>query len=90
MLEEIILRSAVQHSLRHFLTDSFAKTRIIAITTLIAAATHLPMKSLVFPLPIIIPNIFWGLPYDKIVPCVSVAQILIGVQALFILGRPWQ
>ena len=39
---EIILRSAVQHSLKHFLTDSFAKTRITATTTLIAAVTHLP------------------------------------------------
>ena len=34
--------------LMHFLTGRFAKTRIIAITTLIAAATHLHMKSLVF------------------------------------------
>jgi hypothetical protein len=59
ILQEIILRSAVQHSLMHFLTDRFAKTRIIATTTLIAAATHLHMKSLVFPLLIIIPNIFW-------------------------------
>ena len=45
ILQEIILRSAVQHSLMHFLTGRFAKTRIIATTTLIAAATHLHMKS---------------------------------------------
>jgi hypothetical protein len=64
ILQEIILRSAVQHSLMHFLTGRFAKTRIIATTTLIAA-THLHMKSLVFPLLIIIPNIFWCLLYDK-------------------------
>lgn len=55
------MRSAVQHSLMHFLTGRLAKTRIIATATLIAAATYLHMKSLVFPLPIIIPNIFWCL-----------------------------
>ena len=92
ILQEIILRSAVQHSLMHFLTGRFAKTRIIATTTLIAAATHLHMKSLVFPLLIIIPNIFWCLLYDKhrSLLCVSVSHILIGVWALFILGSPWQ
>jgi hypothetical protein len=58
ILQEIILRSAAQHSLMHFLTGRFAKTRIIATTTLIAAATHLHMKSLLFPLLIIVPNIF--------------------------------
>src|SRR5262245_44798477 len=50
ILQEIVLRSGVQHSLMHFLTGRFAKTRIIATTTLITAATHLHMKSLVFPL----------------------------------------
>ena len=92
ILQEIILRSAVQHSLMHFLTGRFAKTRIIATTTLIAAATHLHMKSLVFPLLIIVPNIFWCLLYDKhrSLLCVSVSHILIGVWALFILGSPWQ
>ena len=92
ILQEIILRSADQHSLMHFLTGRFAKTRIIATTTLIAAATHLHMKSLVFPLLIIVPNIFWCLLYDKhrSLLCVSVSHILIGVWALFILGSPWQ
>ncbi len=92
VLQEIILRSALQHSLIHFLTGRFAKTRIIATTTLIAAATHLHMKSLVFPLLIIVPNIFWCLLYDKhrSLLCVSVSHILIGVWALFILGSPWQ
>ena len=33
--------------LMHFLTGRFAKTRIIATTTLIAAGTHLHMKSCV-------------------------------------------
>ena len=41
-----------------FLTGTFAKTRIIATTTLIVAATHLHLKSLVFPLHIVVPNIF--------------------------------
>jgi CRP-like cAMP-binding protein len=92
ILQEIILRSALQHSLIHFLTGRFAKTRIIATTTLIAAATHLHLKSLVFPLLIIIPNIFWCLLYDKhrSLLCVSVSHILIGVWALFVLGSPWQ
>jgi Type II CAAX prenyl endopeptidase Rce1-like len=92
ILQEIILRSAVQHSLMHFLTGRFAKTRIIATTTVIAAATHLHMKSLLFPLLIIVPNIFWCLLYDqhRSLLCVSVSHILIGVRALFILGSPWQ
>jgi hypothetical protein len=92
ILQEIILRSALQHSLIHFLTGRFAKTRIIATTTLIAAATHLHLKSLAFPLLIIVPNIFWCLLYDKhrSLLCVSVSHILIGVWALFILGGPWQ
>ena len=91
ILQEIILCSAVEHSLMHFLTGKFAKTRIIT-TTLIAAATHLHMKSLVFPLLSIVPNIFWCLLYDKhrSLLCVSVSHILIGVWALFILGSPWQ
>jgi hypothetical protein len=92
VLQEIILRSALQHSLIHFLTGRFARTRIIATTTLIAAATHLHLKSLAFPLLIIVPNIFWCLLYDKhrSLLCVSVSHILIGVWALFILGGPWQ
>ena len=48
-LQEIILRSAVQHSLMHFLTGRFAMTRIIATATLIAAATYLHMKESCFP-----------------------------------------
>lgn len=92
ILQEIILRSALQHSLIHFLTGRFAKTRIIATTTLITAATHLHMKSLVFPLLIIIPNIFRCMLYDKhrFLLCVSVSHIPIGVWALFVLGQPWQ
>lgn len=92
ILQEIILRSAIQHSLIHFLTGRYAKTRIIATTTLIAAATHLHMKSIFFPLIIIIPNIFWCMLYDKhrSLLSVSVSHILIGVWALFILGTPWQ
>ena len=86
-LQEIILLGAVR-SLMHFLNGTFAKTRIIATTTLIVAATHLHMKSLVFHLHIIVPNIFWCWLYDKhrSLLCVSVSHILIGVGALFILG----
>jgi hypothetical protein len=65
ILQEIILRSAVQHSLIHFLTGRLAGTRIIATTTLIAVATHLHLKSLAFPVLIIVPNIFWCLLYSK-------------------------
>jgi CRP/FNR family transcriptional regulator, cyclic AMP receptor protein len=91
ILQEIILR-ALQHSLIHFLTGRYAKIRTIATTTLIAAATHLHMKSLVFPLLIIVPNILWCLLYDKHKSLlgVTVSHILIGVWALFILGTPWQ
>ncbi|HEY5811596.1 MAG TPA: CPBP family glutamic-type intramembrane protease, partial [Terrimicrobiaceae bacterium] len=92
VLQEIVLRSALQHSLMHFLTGRYAKIRIIATTTLIAAATHLHLKSIWFPLIIIMPNIFWCMLYYKhrSLIGVSVSHILIGVWALFILGIPWQ
>jgi CRP-like cAMP-binding protein len=92
ILQEIILRSAIQHSLIHFLTGRYAKMRIVATTTLIAAATHLHMRSIFFSLIIIIPNIFWCMLYDKhrSLLSVSVSHILIGIWALFILGTPWQ
>jgi len=92
ILQEIIFRSAVQHSLIHFLTGRYAKMRIIATTTLIAAATHLHLKSIIFPLIVIFPNIFWCMLYDKhrSLLSVSLSHILIGVWALFILGIPGQ
>ena len=89
-VQEVILRGAIQNSLIHFLTGPFTKTRVVLTTTLIAFAAHLDLKSLILPLLVILPNIFWCLLYYKYRSLlgVTVSHIIIGVWVLFILGTP--
>ena len=68
-VQEVILRGAIQNSLIHFLTGPFTKTRVVLTTTLIAFAAHLDLKSLILPLLVILPNIFWCLLYYSTARC---------------------
>jgi CRP/FNR family transcriptional regulator, cyclic AMP receptor protein len=89
-IQEMIFRGAIQNSLIHFLTGRFARTRVVLTTTLIVFAAHLHLKSLVLPLLVIVPNIFWCLLYYKYRSLlgVTVSHIIIGVWVLFIMGAP--
>jgi CRP/FNR family transcriptional regulator, cyclic AMP receptor protein len=89
-IQEMIFRGAIQNSLIHFLTGPFAKTRVVLTTTLIVFAAHLHLKSLVLPLLVIVPNIFWCLLYYKYRSLlgVTVSHMIIGIWVLFILGAP--
>jgi CRP/FNR family transcriptional regulator, cyclic AMP receptor protein len=89
-IQEMIFRGAIQNSLIHFLTGPFAKTRVVLTTTLIVFAVHLHLKSLVLPLLVIVPNIFWCLLYYKYRSLlgVTVSHMIIGVWVLFIMGAP--
>jgi membrane protease YdiL (CAAX protease family) len=89
-IQEVIFRGAIQNSLIHFLTGPFVKTRVVLTTTLIVFAAHLHLKSLILPLLVILPNIFWCLLYYKYrsLVGVTVSHILIGVWVLFIMGTP--
>ncbi len=89
-IQEMIFRGAIQNSLIHFLTGPFAKTRVVFTTTLIVFAAHLHLKSLILPLLVILPNIFWCLLYYKYRSLlgVTVSHMIIGVWVLFILGAP--
>jgi CRP/FNR family transcriptional regulator, cyclic AMP receptor protein len=89
-IQEMIFRGAIQNSLIHFLTGPFARTRVVLTTTLIVFAAHLHLKSLVLPLLVIVPNIFWCLLYYKYRSLlgVTVSHMIIGVWVLFILGAP--
>jgi CRP-like cAMP-binding protein len=89
-IQEVIFRGAVQNSLIHFLTGPFAKTRVVLTTTLIVFAAHLHLKSLILPLLVILPNIFWCLLYYKYRSLlgVTVSHMIIGVWVLFVMGTP--
>jgi CRP-like cAMP-binding protein len=89
-IQEMIFRGAIQNSLIHFLTGPFVKTRVVLTTTLIVFAAHLHLKSLVLPLLVIVPNIFWCLLYYKYRSLlgVTVSHMIIGVWVLFIMGAP--
>jgi CRP-like cAMP-binding protein len=89
-IQEVIFRGAIQNSLIHFLTGPFVKTRVVLTTTLIVFAAHLHLKSLILPLLVILPNIFWCLLYYKYRSLigVTVSHMIIGVWVLFILGTP--
>ena len=89
-IQEMIFRGAIQNSLIHFLTGPFVKTRVVLTTTLIVFAAHLHLKSLILPLLVILPNIFWCLLYYKYRSLlgVTVSHMIIGVWVLFIIGTP--
>jgi CRP/FNR family transcriptional regulator, cyclic AMP receptor protein len=89
-IQEMIFRGAIQNSLIHFLTGPFVRTRVVLTTTLIVFAAHLHLKSLVLPLLVIVPNIFWCLLYYKYRSLlgVTVSHMIIGVWVLFIMGAP--
>jgi CRP-like cAMP-binding protein len=89
-IQEMIFRGAIQNSLIHFLTGPFVRTRVVLTTTLIVFAAHLHLKSLVLPLLVIVPNIFWCLLYYKYrsLVGVTVSHVIIGVWVLFIMGAP--
>jgi CRP-like cAMP-binding protein len=89
-IQEMIFRGAIQNSLIHFLTGPFARKRVVLTTTLIVFAAHLHLKSLVLPLLVIVPNIFWCLLYYKYRSLlgVTVSHMIIGVWVLFIMGAP--
>ena len=89
-IQEMIFRGAIQNSLIHFLTGPFVKTRVVLTTTLIVFAAHLHLKSLILPLLVILPNIFWCLLYYKYRSLlgVTVSHMIIGVWVLFIMGAP--
>ena len=89
-IQEVIFRGAIQNSLIHFLTGPFARTRVVLTTTLIVFAAHLHLKSLVLPLLVIVPNIFWCLLYYKYRSLlgVTISHMIIGVWVLFIMGAP--
>jgi hypothetical protein len=89
-IQEVIFRGAIQNSLIHFVTGRFLKTRVVSTTTLIVFAAHLHLKSLILPLLVILPNIFWCLLYYKhrSLLGVTVSHIIIGVWVLFVLGTP--
>ena len=89
-IQEMIFRGAIQNSLIHFLTGPFARTRVVLTTTLIVFAAHLHLKSLVLPLLVIVPNIFWCLLYYKYRSLlgVTISHMIIGVWVLFIMGAP--
>ena len=89
-IQEMIFRGAIQNSLIHFLTGPFARTRVVLTTTLIVFAAHLHLKSLVLPLLVIVPNIFWCLLFYKYRSLlgVTISHVIIGVWVLFIMGAP--
>ena len=89
-IQEVIFRGAIQNSLIHFLTGPFARTRVILTTTLIVFAAHLHLKSLILPLLVIVPNIFWCLLYYKYRSLlgVTISHMIIGVWVLFVMGAP--
>jgi CRP-like cAMP-binding protein len=89
-IQEMIFRGAIQNSLIHFLTGPFVKTRVVLTTTLIVFAAHLHLKSMILPLLVILPNIFWCLLYYKYRTLLgtTVSHMIIGVWVLFIIGTP--
>lgn len=87
VVQEIIVRSALQASLHLFLAGKYARWRAIAVCALVFATNHLHMSAL-FAAVALLPGLVWGWMFDKKrnLAGVVVSHAAVGIWVFFFLG----
>jgi CRP-like cAMP-binding protein len=87
LVQEIIVRSALQSSLHLFLTGKQARIRAIGVCALVFATNHLHMSPL-FAAVALFPGILWGWMFARTrnIAGVTLSHIVIGAFVFFVLG----
>lgn len=87
LVQELIVRGALQSSLEAFLTGPGRRTRAILVCALLFAISHLHISYL-FALLALVPGVFWGWLYSRRpnLVGVSLSHVVVGGYVFFILG----
>lgn len=87
VVQELIVRGALQSSLEAFLTGPGRRTRAILVCALLFAISHLHISYL-FALLALVPGLFWGWLYSRRpnLVGVSLSHLVVGGYVFFILG----
>lgn len=87
LVQEIIVRSALQASLHLFLAGKYARWRAIAVCALVFATNHLHMSAL-FAAVALLPGLVWGWMFDKKrnLAGVVLSHAAVGIWVFFFLG----
>jgi CRP-like cAMP-binding protein len=87
LVQELIVRSALQASLHLFLTGKYARWRAVAVCALVFATNHLHMSAL-FAAVALLPGLVWGWMFDKKrnLAGVVVSHAIVGTWVFFLLG----
>jgi len=87
VVQEIIVRSALQASLHSFLTGKRAELHAIAVCALVFATNHLHMSPL-FAATVLLPGLLWGWMFARRrnVAGVILSHVVVGAYVFFVLG----
>ena len=87
VVQELIVRSALQASLHLFLTGKFARWRAVAVCALVFATNHLHMSAL-FAAAALAPGLVWGWMFDqkRNLAGVVISHAVVGIWVFFLLG----
>lgn len=87
VVQELIVRGALQSSLEAFLTGPGRRTRAIVVCALLFAISHLHISYL-FAVLALVPGLFWGWLYSRRpnLVGVSLSHLVVGGYLFFILG----
>lgn len=87
VVQELIVRGALQASLHLFLTGKYARWRAIAVCALVFATNHLHMSAL-FAAVALLPGLVWGWLFDKKrnLAGVVLSHAIVGAWVFFLLG----
>ncbi|MEM9692999.1 MAG: cyclic nucleotide-binding domain-containing protein [Myxococcota bacterium] len=87
LVQELVVRSALQSSLEQFLTGAHAKRNAIVVSALLFSVTHLHM-SFLFATLAFLPGLYWGWLFARRrnLAGVTLSHIAVGACGFFILG----
>lgn len=87
LVQEIIVRSALQSSLHIFLTSRHARLRAVFVCALVFATNHLHMSGL-FAAAAMLPGLVWGWMFavKRNVAGVTLSHFVVGAYVFFVLG----
>lgn len=87
LVQELIVRSALQASLHIFLTGKYARWRAVSVCALVFATNHLHMSAL-FAAVALLPGLVWGWMFDqkRNLAGVVISHAIVGIWVFFLLG----
>lgn len=87
VVQEVIVRSALQSSLHIFLRGKRAAWRAIGVCALVFATNHLHMSAL-FAAAVLLPGLLWGFMFARArnIAGIVLSHIVVGAYVFFVLG----